>query len=114
MTAEQFISALAGTESDDDVNAPLGDDGRAIGRFQAHPDWICTYAKLFNRFALLDETVDSWITALVTLFWKRYSPKNTPIEVAMWFHLGHFATEESSDWDAAYAERFNQWAAKVS
>jgi hypothetical protein len=114
VTAEQFIAALAGTESSNDPNAPLGDDGRALGRFQVHPDWVCTYALLFSRRPLLNETWDAWITALVRLFFQRYSPKNTAVQVAMWFHLGHFATEESSDWDAPYAERFNQWAAKVS
>ena len=106
MTAQQFAHALGATESNNNPNAPLGDDGRALGQYQAHPDWICTYAKVFNRWARLNETWDSWIGDLVVLFYGRYSGKNTDVQVAMWYHLGHFSTEESADWDAVYAARF--------
>lgn len=37
MTAQEFAHAIAIVESSDRSNPPLGDDGRALGRYQMHP-----------------------------------------------------------------------------
>ena len=106
MTPSQFAAALAGTESNDNVNAPLGDHGCAMGRFQAHPDWVDTWSKHYDLWARDDETWDSRIERLVEAFADDHLQWLSAVEVAMYFHLGHRAIPTDKDWDAAYAKRF--------
>ena len=102
MTPQQFSKAIGLVESDGNPNAPLGDHGLAIGRFQMHPAWI--YDHILKPF--VSESLDSWGERMVEAFYVAhdYLP---PVECAMWYHLGHRSMVSEIDWDADYAKRFN-------
>jgi hypothetical protein len=112
MNTQDFLWCLGKTESKDNPNAPLGDHGRALGRFQVHPDWVDTQEKRFGIRPALNETWDSFATRLVIAFFEHYSQSMTDIEVAMYFHMGHRVVSTDNDWDAGYAERFQVYAAE--
>lgn len=112
MNTDKFIFCLAMTESHDNPNAQLGDNGRALGRFQVHPDWVWTQCKRFGIQPTLNETWDSFITRLVTAFYNHYAISMSPVDIAMYFHIGHVVTIDSPDWDKGYATRFNGYAEK--
>jgi hypothetical protein len=110
MTTEQFLACLAETETNDNPRA-WGDNGRAIGRFQVHPDWVHTQEVRFGLQPVLNETWDSFITRLVTKFFELHIGTMDEQEVAMYFHLGHRTLPTDADWDTHYAERFQGFAA---
>jgi hypothetical protein len=114
MTTKDFLYCLGMTESRDDPNAPLGDGGRALGRFQIHPDWMDTQEKRFGIRPELNEPWDSFMTRLVTAFYEHYVITMEAIDVAMYFHEGHRVLQGTADWDTGYAERFQTYAANVS
>jgi hypothetical protein len=114
MTTAEFLKVLGETESGDNPNAHLADAGRALGRFQIHPDWMDTQEKRFGIRPLLNETWDAFLTRLVTAFFNHYVQDMEDVEVAMYFHLGHRATPTDADWDKGYAERFQTFAADVA
>jgi len=105
MTTHQFVDILGATESDGWRYA-WGDDGRAIGRFQAHPSWVWQFAHRYQIVPALDATWDQWVAQLVGLFFDEYSKSARPIEVAMHFHVGHECGNAHRDWDIEYAQRF--------
>jgi hypothetical protein len=113
MTVSQFLAVLAHTESKSNPNAPLGDDGRALGRWQVHPDWVWSTARRFSLQPLLNESWDRFVERLVTAFYKEHSQYLSDIEVAMFFHLGHLESPDQSGWDKGYAERFEEYAKKL-
>jgi len=113
MTPGQFATLIAYTESDDNPHA-WGDDDRALGLYQAHPDWAITYAKRYNIWPLVGEKWNDWIGNLVCRFFVEYSQTFTDTEVAMHYHLGHESLASNVDWDAVYAARFNYEASKLS
>ena len=104
MTAQQFATILGLVESDGNI-AAWGDAAHgaylAVGRFQVHPAW------LFDHILkpAVSETWDSWVERMVEAFYtpRAYLP---PVEVAMWFHIGHRVQPDENDWDAPYAKRF--------
>ena len=107
MTTQQFATVVGIVESNGDPNSPLGDHGRALGRFQIHPDEMWAWA---NRLALapeLGETWDSFIERIVEGFYTFHTARLAPIEVAMTWHIGHITKEGDPDWDASYAAKFN-------
>ena len=114
MTPSQFAAALAGTESNDNVNAPLGDHGCAMGRFQAHPDWVDTWSKHYNLWAREDETWDSRVQHLIEAFADDHLRFLSPVVAAMYYHIGHPTVLGDKDWDAKYAERFQVYAARAT
>ena len=114
MTTADFLTCLAKTESNDDPNIHLGDGGRALGRFQVHPDWVWTQCQRFGIKPALNETWDSFITRLVIEFFNHYAVALDDLGVAMYFHLGHRALPTDADWDKGYAERFQGFAADVA
>ena len=109
MIALQFVSALAHTESGDNPNAPLGDNGRASGRWQMHPDWFWEWANHYNLPPDLNETLDSWFGRIILAFANDHLRWMEPINAAMYFHLGHQTNPSKPDWDAAYAARFESF-----
>lgn len=113
VNAAQFAHTIAVIESNDNPNAPLGDAGRALGRYQVHPDWVWTQCRRLVTAPILNETWDSFIVRLVEGFYQLYSPAMPDVEVAMFFHLGHHAHPTDGDWDTHYAARFNA-AASIS
>ena len=114
MNTKDFLFCLGKTESNDDPDIHLGDGGRALGRFQVHPDWVWTQCRRFGIQPALNETWDSFVTRLVTAFFDFYGGQMQDIEVAMYFHLGHRTLPTDNDWDVGYAERFQVFAADVA
>lgn len=106
---EQIVEAIAIIESDNNPFVKLGDHGRALGRFQVHPDWLWQYAQSTARSPQLNETWDSFIAEIVTRFVLRYLNTGlSPVEVAMRFHLGHVSHPDRDNWDIVYADKFNE------
>jgi hypothetical protein len=104
---DNFLHKLALTESTDNPDAPLGDDGRALGRYQVHPDWLDCWSKHYQLPCALSETWDSWVARIVGAFYRDHSARGySDVEVAMYYHLGHPALASTADWDAKYAKRF--------
>jgi hypothetical protein len=96
------------TESVNDPDARLGDDGRALGRFQCHPDRLWSEAHRYQMQPRLGETWDSFITRVVTAMHAHWQTRGkADLEIAMFWHLGHFAAPESIDYDHEYAKRFS-------
>src|ERR1019366_10578033 len=97
-------------ESDGDPDAPLGDGGRAAGRFQIHPDWEYEWSDRLKIRPKLNERRDSFYSRLVQAFFQfPFHLKLLPVEVAMTFHKGHIVRQTSplpADWDAGYAARW--------
>lgn len=112
MTAEQWVSALALTESDGNMSA-WGDGGRAVGRFQVHPDWLWTWALHYKLAPTLNETWDHFIMRVVTAFAADHLQRMFEVVAAMYFHLGHVSSQGDQDWDESYADRFRRFAAQA-
>ena len=106
-TVEEIARALAIVESNDNSNVPLGDGGRALGRWQVHPDRLFDEAKRFELTPHLGETWDSFVGRVLRAMIAHELQNWTPIEVAMFWHLGHRLHEGEGDWDHAYGDKFS-------
>ena len=113
LTPEQFARALALTESNDNPEA-WGDAGRAMGRWQVHPDWVWTWAKHYGLEPPLNATWDSFVRSVVAAFANDHLRNMLPDGVAMYFHLGHPNGLERGDWDDDYAQRFEACGYRVA
>ena len=115
LTAQQFCAAIAQIESGNRSNAPLGDDGRARGRYQLHPDFFYEWLVKLNIQPLLGETWDSLDTRLLVGYFNvRIGQGMTPIQAGVSFHNGHPCRETDSDWnDENYPTRFERAAASL-
>lgn len=103
ITSEQFASVLAEVESRGNWQA-WGDEGRAMGRWQVHPDWLWGWSKRYQLQPVLDETWDSFVMRVVVAFARDHLLSGmSPVSVAMYFHLGH-----EGDYDRDYAVRFQE------
>ena len=105
VTVDQFLKALAVTESADDPEA-WGDAGRAMGRWQIHPDRFWHECQLGKIFPKLGETWDQVVARILRAIAGFYLEKVTPAEIAMYWHLGHWVLPTDSTWDQKYASRF--------
>ena len=111
MTPDQFTYALAIVESQNNPNSPLGDGGRAAGRWQIHPDFLWTWAHHYGLAPKLGEIWDSFFCRVVQAFYLDHVTSLTPVECAMYFHRGHVVHEGDADWTADdYAQRFTDAA----
>jgi hypothetical protein len=114
MTTVQFLNALAMTESANDSCA-LGDfdsehNPRAITRWQTHPDRLWNEAHIYHMQPRLSETWDSFVKRVLTAMHAHWQAKGkTDLEIAQFWHLGHFAAPQSADYDHEYAKRFSQY-----
>jgi hypothetical protein len=106
ITVEQFLKALAVVESSDDPEA-WGDAGQAMGRWQVHPSRLWTEMHAFTITPTLTETWDQLVARLLRAIYARYSDAFAPIEMAMYWHVGHWVRTTDSTWDQKYAARFN-------
>ena len=125
-TVEQFVEALAVVESSNNPRAwgdfltaagsPMPADTndahtgclccpRAMGRWQVHPDRVWSETRLRRVPPALGETWDSWIGRLLTVIFKGLYPVESPVAIAMYWHLGHFNKPGDSDWDYDYASK---------
>ena len=107
VTPLAFATAIGLVESNGNPNSKLGDDGRALGRFQVHPDECWGWAKRLSLAPQLSETWDSFVERIVEGFYSFHTDQGlTAIQTAMTWHIGHIVREESPDWDLGYASRF--------
>jgi len=104
-TVDQFLKALAVVESSDDPEA-WGDAGRALGRWQVHPDRLWQEMHTYLIVPKLGETWDQLVAAVVRAMYAAESRNHTPAEIAMYWHLGHFQDPGVPDWDQKYSARF--------
>jgi hypothetical protein len=104
-TVDQFLKALAIVESADNPEA-WGDAGRAMGRWQVHPDALWSHTHSLGIAPTLGETWDQFVARVLRAIWHEYWPYQVAEHIAMYWHLGHWATAEDANWDARYAVRF--------
>ena len=104
-TVDQFLKALAIVESSDNPEA-WGDAGRAMGRWQVHPDALWVHAHSLGIVPTLGDTWDQLVGRVLRAIFAVYAAKYSPEIIAMYWHLGHWTDDEQPDWDAKYAVRF--------
>jgi hypothetical protein len=112
MTSQQFRDALAIVESNNDPHA-WGDSGLAMGRWQVHPAWVYGYLRITGVQPGVRESWDGFVGRIVEAFFESRPTSCTPIQSAMWFHLGHRTDESQGDWDIDYAGRFLEACEKI-
>lgn len=100
-----FSTALGLTESNGNKQA-WGDQGLASGRFQVHPAWMWTWSTKYHMVPFVDESWDRFTERVVEAFFSDHAHTLTPVEIAMYFHIGHIVVGASPQWDSAYANRF--------
>lgn len=107
MTPQTFAKSIAIVESGDRSFPPPGDGGRAMGRYQMHPDFVFEWSSRLRIIPFLMETWDAYFTRLVQgYFIFRMGQALTAVQAAVSFHVGHLCHESDDGWDADYASRF--------
>lgn len=104
-TVDQFLKALAVVESSDNPQA-WGDTGRAMGRWQVHPDRLWQELHAMRSAPQLGETWDQLSARVLRWLFTTMWDLTEPLEIAMYWHLGHWSEPGKPDWDAKYAARF--------
>ena len=102
---DRFRAALALTESD---NSPVawGDNLRAAGRWQMHPEFFCEYHPLPAKTG---ETWDEWFgRTLENFYLSNGGDDERSIDLAMHFHLGKTAWKRGDD-DVSYRVKFARY-----
>jgi len=112
MTASDFARVISQIESDGRPDA-IGDSGQAITSYQAHPCWTYEWGLALGIIPGLRDTWESYVGALVAAFFRHQIRIRPPIQIAMFFHVGHACKAGDVSWDAAYAARFVAAAAKL-
>ena len=104
-TVDQFLVALGMVESN---NQPFawGDGGRAMGRWQVHPDRLFSEMESHKIEPKLGETWDALQGRVVRAIAEMYLPDEDATSVAMYWHLGHWSDPKSDDWDLTYQVSF--------
>ena len=102
----KVVMAIANVESNGNPNIGFGDGGRAMGRFQVHPDWLWGWANHYHLTPNLDETWDSFVRRVVTAFVDDHLSHMQPAIVDMYFHLGHITYPKDIDWDQERCDKF--------
>lgn len=105
-TVGQFLEALGAVESSNNPCA-WGDYGRAMGRWQVHPDRVWSESRLRRVAPNLGETWDSWIGRILAVIFKSLYPVESPMAIAMYWHLGHFCNPGQGDWDPSYYDKID-------
>lgn len=102
-----FARKLAVTESGDNPDIKLGDNGCALGRWQVHPDRLWNEAHHYGITPKLGESWDSLVRRVLEAMYEARTKQNHPPDViAMYWHVGHFTLPGDGDWDRGYAARF--------
>ena len=109
LSFEDFAHALALTESADNPNAPLGDGGRAAGRWQEHPSF---YERWVPKIAYGTEpTWDEQFRAALLAFYDYAAQHDIEdVDAACGFNLHGAPIAGSAAQDPVYAERFRKAA----
>jgi len=104
-TVEIFLDAIAQVESSDNPEA-WGDGGRAMGRYQVHPDRLWSEAKRWRLEPKLGETWDQFVARVLTAMFEANAVAFQPEEIAMYWHEGHWVKPGGKDWDHLYDQKF--------
>jgi hypothetical protein len=112
MTPKQFAQVIAEIESGGDPEA-WGDHGRAMGAYQVRPAWLWEWAHTLGVAPPVGVDWDDWVRTVVEAFAGEMIQRTTPVRLAMYFHLGHPAIEQSDTWDKTYAAKFEAAAQKL-
>ena len=104
-TLDQFLKALAVVESSDDPEA-WGDGGRAMGRWQVHPDRLWQEMHSHQITPKLGETWDHLVERVLRVIFIDSYPGTAALMIALYWHVGHWVRPSDSTWDAYYAARF--------
>jgi hypothetical protein len=107
ISVDQFLAALASVESSNNPQA-WGDHGRAVGRWQVHPDRLFDEAHRNKLYPELAETWDGFIERILRAIFAHEVGNYSEVEIAMYWHIGHRIFEGGMGWDAPYAEKFNE------
>ena len=102
----QVIDALAVIESADNPHA-WGDGGRALGRWQVHPDRLWFEAAIYKLTPTLGETWDGFVGRVLRAMVTDALVGRVPVAVAMYWHLGHWCATTAPEWDWGYAAKFD-------
>lgn len=105
-TVDQFLKALAVVESGDNPEA-WGDTGQAMGRWQVHPSRLWSEMHAHTIAPLVNETWDQLVARVLRVLFADPRYAVDPVEVAMYWHVGHWCADNNPDWDAKYAARFS-------
>lgn len=106
MTTSEFLTVIGLIESHNNPNVALGDGGRALGRYQFHLCRLFDEANRYHLYPTVGETVDSFLTRVLTAIYEhRKTEGYSDIEIALFFHLGHFGS-----WDDKYACEFQDYS----
>lgn len=105
-TVDQFLKALAVVESHDNWGA-WGDAGKAMGRWQVPPDRLWFEAKRFDLEPVLEETWDQFVARVLRAMFHVGMQTSLPLNIAMYWHVGHWTYPDKPGWDAKYAARFS-------
>ena len=105
-TVDQFLKALAVTESNDDPEA-WGDGGQAMGRWQVHPARLWQDMHTHGITPTLSDTWDQLVARVLRAMYAAYEWQLNTVVIAMYWHKGHFVIAGQPEWDATYAARFN-------
>jgi hypothetical protein len=111
-TVDQFLDALAQVESSNN-DREWGDGGRAMGRWQVHPDRLWSEARKAHLEPQLGETWDQFVGRVVGAMYNFFATRWAPREIAMYWHVGHFVRDGHPDWDLAYAQKFDDAMARA-
>lgn len=112
-TVDIFLDAIAQVESSDNPEA-WGDGGRAMGRYQVHPDRLWFEAKKWRLEPKLGETWDQFVARVLSAMYEANAGVFEPPEVAMYWHKGHWVKRAAPDWDLAYASKFSDALARAT
>lgn len=105
LSFQDFAHALALTESDDDPNAPLGDGGRAAGRWQQHPTFYERWAPKIPYGT--EPTWDARFEAALLAFYDQAVAHDIDdVDAACGFNLHGAPIAGSAAQDPDYAARF--------
>jgi len=104
-TVDQFMGALAVVESSNNDHA-WGDDGRALGRWQVHPDRLWSEMHRHTITPQLGETWDHLVWRVLLAIFFEFTGKYCAVWIAMYWHVGHMCAATDDDWDLRYAARF--------
>lgn len=112
-TFEQWSTALAYTESNNNPNAPLGDDGRAIGRWQMHLPFLYTWLTLKDWWET-DLTIDERERFALQIFYNRAKTLNIDdIDAACGFNKNGQPNGCKATDNPLYANHFQVWLSRI-
>jgi len=115
---DKFVHALALIESRNNPNTPLGDHGRAAGRWQQHPYFTWRWSPFGPMGVHLSEneraevkgnpTQDVVEEMAVRLFFRYAPPDKAPASIAVAYHLhgSHIYNDDDPEYRARFLRNY--------